>query len=87
MRQNLKYIRIFGSKISEHIPSKKYFKSDIQKTWNSIFIGYIDTTKHLRVWTLKTHQVFITNELIVNKLKSEAKLLLKYQMLKSEKLF
>lgn len=57
VRQNLKYIHIFGNRISTHILSEKPSKSDVYKTWNGIFIGYTDTTKHQRVWALKTHQV------------------------------
>ena len=34
VRQDLSHIRIFGSKISTHIPSKKRSKSDVYKTWN-----------------------------------------------------
>ena len=49
VRQNLEHVRIFGSTISTHIPSEKRSKSDVYKTWSGIFIGYTDTTKHLRV--------------------------------------
>lgn len=31
-KQNIKYIRIFGSKVSTHIPIKKHFESYIRKT-------------------------------------------------------
>ena len=68
-RQNLEHIRIFGSKISTHISSEKCFKSDVHKTCHEIFIGYTDTTKHLRAWAPKTHQVLIASELVVNKSK------------------
>ena len=61
-RQNLEHIRIFGGKISTHIPSEKCYKSDVHKTWNGIFIGYTDNTKHLRAWAPKTHQMLITSE-------------------------
>ena len=73
--QNLEHIRIFGSKISTHIPSKKRSKSDVHKTWNGIFIGYTDTTKYLRAWTPKTYQVLIASEPVVNESKRGADLL------------
>ena len=55
VRQNLEHIRIFGSKISTHIPSEKRSKSNVYKIWNGIFIRYTNTTKHLRVWAPKTY--------------------------------
>ena len=67
VRQNLEHIQIFGSRISTYISSKKYSKSDVYKTWNGIFIGYTDITKHLRTWAPKTHQVLIACKPIVNK--------------------
>lgn len=48
-RQNLEHVRIFGSKLSTFIPMQKRSKSDIQKIWRGIFIGYTETSKHLRV--------------------------------------
>ena len=79
-RQNLEHIQIFGSKISMHIPSKKCSKSDVHKTWNEIFLGYIDTTKYLRVWAQKTHQVLIVYEPVVNESKQGTDLLAKNPM-------
>ena len=76
VRQNLEHIRIFGSRVSTHIPSEKRSKSDVYKTWNGIFIGYTDTTKHLRSWAPKTHQVLIASEPVVNKSKRGAELLI-----------
>ena len=75
VRQNFEHIRIFSSRVSTHISSEKRSKSDIYKTWNGIFIGYTNTTKHLRTWALKTHQVLIANEPVVNKSKRGAELL------------
>lgn len=75
IRQNLEHVRIFGSRVSTHIPSQKRSKSDVHKTWNGIFIGYTDTTKHLRAWAPKTHQVLIASEPIVNESKRGADLL------------
>ena len=75
VRQNFEHIQIFGSRVSTHIPSKKRSKSDVYKSWNGIFIGYTDTTKHLRTWAPKTHQVLIASEPVVTELKRGAKLL------------
>lgn len=43
VKQNVKHICIFDSKASTHIPIEKRSKSDIQKMWNRIFIGYTNT--------------------------------------------
>lgn len=72
IRQNPKHVRIFGSKVSTHILSEKRSKSDVHKTCNGIFIGYTDTTKHLRAWAPKTHQVLIASEPVVSKAKRGA---------------
>ena len=73
--QNLEDIQIFGSRVSTHIPSEKRSKSDVYKTWNGIFIRYTNTNKYLRTWAPKTHKVLIASELVVNKSKQGAKLL------------
>ena len=75
VRQNLELIWIFGNKVNTHIPSEKCSKSNVYKTWNKIFISYIDITKYLKVWALRTHQVFIANKPVVNKSKWSADLL------------
>ena len=51
---------------SAHTSPIKNALNQIYKTWNRIFIGYINTTKHLRVWALKSSKVFITSKLIIN---------------------
>ena len=75
VRQNFEHIQIFDSKGSIQFPSEKRSKFDVYKTWNRIFIRYIDTTKHLRTWTPKTHQVLIASEPVVIKSKRGAELL------------
>ena len=80
VKQNLEYIQIFGSRISIYIPSEKRSKSDVYKTWNGKFIGYTDITKHLKTWALKTHQVLIASEPVVNELKRRAELLVENSM-------
>ena len=49
VKQNLKHVHIFESRVSTFIPMQKHLKSDIRKTWKGIFIGYIETIKHLKV--------------------------------------
>ena len=49
VKQNLKQVRIFKSRINTFIPMQKHLKSDTRKTWKGIFIGYIETTKYLKV--------------------------------------
>ena len=66
--------------MSTFILSEKCIKSDVQKTWKSIFIGYIGTSKHLRVWAPRTHQVLIASKLVVNKSKRGADLLMEHPL-------
>ena len=80
VRENLEHIRIFCSRVSTHIWFENRFKSDVYKTWNEIFIGYTDTTKHLQTWAPKTHQVLIASEPVVNESKRVAKLLVDNSM-------
>ena len=80
VRQNLEHNRIFGSRVSIHIPSEKRSKSDVYKTWNGIFIEYTDIKKHLRTWAPKTHQVLIANKLVVNESKQEIEFLVENPM-------
>lgn len=50
-RQDLRHVRIFGSLAFSNIPEKKRPKSDYQKVWQGILIGYSPhTTKHFRIW-------------------------------------
>lgn len=80
IRQNLEHIRIFGSRVSTFIPSEKRTKSDIRKTWKGIFIGYTGTSKHLRVWAPRTHQVLIASKPVVNKSKRGTDLLVEHPL-------
>lgn len=62
-----------------NIPEKKRSKSDFQKVWQGILIGYSpDTTKHFRVWALQTKQVIIASEPYINESEKGAKLLKKW---------
>ena len=85
-RQNLGHVRIFCSRVITFIPSKKRTKSDVQKTWKGIFIGYTRIFKHLRVWAPRTHQVLIASKPIVNKSKKGTNLLVEYPLPPSDKL-
>lgn len=84
-RQNLEHIRIFGSRVNTFIPNEKHTKSDVRKTWKGIFICYIGTSKHLRVWAPRTHQVLIASKPVVNKGKRGADLLVEHPLPHPEK--
>ena len=84
-RQNLEHIRIFKSRVNTFILSEKRTKSDVRKTWKGIFIGYTGTSKHLRVWAPRTHQILIASELVVNESKRGVNLLMKYFLLPPKK--
>ena len=71
--------------MSIFIPSEKYTKSDVTKTWKGIFINDIRTSKHLRLRASRTHQVLIASKLVVNKSKREADLLIKHLLPSSKK--
>lgn len=47
----LGHLRIFGSTVYAHIPKEKRQKSDVKRTWTGILIGYMPTTKQIRVWS------------------------------------
>lgn len=49
IRQNLEHLQIFRSSVSTLISNKKGTKSDVQEIWKGIFIGYMRTSKHLKV--------------------------------------
>ena len=55
--------------------------------WNGIFIRYTDTTKHVRVWALRTHQVLITSKPIPNKSNRGSQLFIEHLILPSERPF
>ncbi len=49
-KQDVSHLRVFGSLTSVEISKEKRHKSDIQKNWYGIFIGYnLDTTKHFQI--------------------------------------
>lgn len=75
-RQNLAYVCIFGSLVLVDIFHEEISKSDFQKTWEGIFIGYNpDTAKHFHVWALQIKQVIIASKLSIDETKQGAKLL------------
>ena len=54
-RQDLYYIRIFGSLAFCNILEEKRVKSDHRKVWKGILIGYSpNTLKHFRIWAPQT---------------------------------
>ena len=79
--QNLSHIRIFESFILANIPDKKRSKSDYQKTWQRILIGYSpDTSKHFCIWASQTKQVIIVSEPFIDESDQRAKLLSQWPM-------
>lgn len=75
-RQDLRHIRIFGSLALCNIPDEKRSKSDYQKVWKGIIIGYSpDTTKNFRIWAPQTNQVIIASEPYIDESEQGAKLL------------
>ncbi len=80
-RQNLQHVRIFGSLALSHILDEKRNKSNYQKVWQGILIGYSqDTTKHFRVWAPQTKQVVIASEFYIDESEQRAKLLAKWPL-------
>ena len=70
---------MFRSLASVEIPKEKRHKSDIQKNWYGIFIGYSpDTVKHIRIWASKTRQRLIATDPYIDESKQGAKLLVEY---------
>ena len=61
--QDLQRVRIFGSLALCNILEEKRSKSDCQRVWQGILIGYSpDTTKHFCASAPKTKQVIIASE-------------------------
>ena len=58
---DVSHIRIFGSVSYVHIPKEKRIKSDLNRTWKGILIGYTETNKHVKVWSVKTNSVHIVS--------------------------
>ena len=80
-QQNLHHICIFGSLAFCNIPEEKRVKSDHQKVWEGILIGYSpDTSKHFRIWAPQTKQVIIASKPYIDELEKGAKLLTKWPL-------
>lgn len=74
--EDFSHVCIFNSLVLANILKEKKLKSDFQKVWQGILIGYSpDTTKYFRVWALQIKQIIITYELYIDELKQGAKLL------------
>lgn len=70
---------MFGNLTLCNILYGKRSKSDYQKIWNSILIGYsFNISNHLYIWASKMRQVIILNKFYINKLKQRAKLMTKW---------
>lgn len=58
------------------IAEEKLVKSDTQKTWKGIFIGYsLDTSKHYRVWAPQAQRVFVADNPTIDESEQGAKML------------
>ncbi len=80
-RQDLQHIRIFGSLALSNIPAEKRTKSDYQKVWQGILVGYSpDTSKHFRIWAPQTKQIVISSEPYIDESEKGAKLLAKWPL-------
>ena len=63
--QNLQHVQLFGSLALSNIPAEKRTKSDYQKVWQGILVGYSpDTRKHFRIWAPQTKQIVIASKLV-----------------------
>ena len=74
-KQDVSHIKVFGSTVSVLIPKGKRHKSDIHKNWKGIFVGYSDTTKHVRAWAPKTQQILLVSNPYIDESEQGAKLL------------
>lgn len=85
--QNLEHVQIFGRRINIFILIEKQTKSDIQKTWKGILIGYISNSKYLKVWVSCIYSVLIASGPIINKSKRSANLFLEHPLSPTKKSF
>lgn len=68
-KQDISHLKVFDSIVSVVISKKKRHKSDIYKNQKNVFIGYSqDTTKHIYTQALKTQQIFLVDDLYIEKL-------------------
>lgn len=80
-RQDLSHVRIFGSLALANILVEKRSKSDYQKVWEGILIGYSpDASKHFRVWAPQTRQVIIASDPYIDESEQGARLLAKWPL-------
>lgn len=80
-RQDVHYLKVFGSATSVVIPKEKRHKSDIYKNWKRIFIGYSqDTTKHVRACAPRSQQILLVSSPYANESGQGAKLLVDHPL-------
>ena len=86
-QQNLYHIRIFGSLVFCNISKEKRVKSDHQKVWERIFIGYSpNISKHFYIWAPQTKQIIIASKPYIDESEKRAKLLMKWPLDKTSSL-
>lgn len=72
-KQDVNYLKVFGSIISVVLLKEKQYKSDIYKNWKDIFIRYSqDTIKHIYAWASKTQQIFLVSNPYIDKSEERA---------------
>ncbi len=77
-QQDLLHICIFGSLAFCNILEEKREKSDQQRVWEEILIGYSSNiSKHFRIWAPQTKQVVIASKPYIDKSEKGVKLLVK----------
>ena len=77
-KQNVSYIKLFGSFACTNIPKEQRNKSDHIRIWKEIFIRYANkTTKHFKIYASQTEQFIIISKPIIQEAEQGAKLLIK----------
>lgn len=76
----LGHLRIFGSTVYAHISKEKRQKSDVKRTWIGILIGYMPTTKQIRVWSPTQQNAHAISAYTVDESRKGADLLIQHPL-------
>ncbi|XP_055605520.1 uncharacterized protein LOC129753699 [Uranotaenia lowii] len=63
-RANLRHLKVFGSRVTTHIPKAKRKKFD-PKAKNGIFVGYCEDTKGYRVYDPERNEFQISRDVVI----------------------
>ena len=74
------HLHIFSSVAHIYIPKEKRIKSDIKCTWTGIFLGYTESIKKYRIWSLQQCSVHEMSSVTINESTSGAYLLNKFSL-------